>query len=55
MEAEKVAFLQHVPLFCMLEEKDLATLAAMAHRQRFRKGQTIFFQGDPGNVTEFTL
>jgi CRP-like cAMP-binding protein len=50
MDSEKVASLQHVPLFSMLEPKDLATLAALVHRQRFRKGQIIFSQGDAGNA-----
>jgi CRP-like cAMP-binding protein len=55
MESQKVASLQQVPIFSMLEPEDLASLAAMAHRQRFRKGQTIFYQGDPGNAMYILL
>jgi CRP-like cAMP-binding protein len=55
MEAEKLGSLQHVPIFSMLERKDLATLAAMGRRQHFRKGQIIFYQGDPGNAMYLLL
>ena len=50
MDTEKVASLRRVPLFSALDPKDLATLAALVHHQHFRKGQIIFYQGDPGNA-----
>jgi CRP-like cAMP-binding protein len=50
MDADKIASLRHVPIFSMLDPKDLETLAAMVHPQHFRKGQIIFYQGDPGNA-----
>lgn len=47
---DKVAFLRQVPIFSALEPKHLAPLAEIAHRQHYRKGQTIFYRGDPGNA-----
>lgn len=47
---DKVAFLRQVPIFSILEPKHLAALAEIAHRQHYRKGQTIFYRGDPGNA-----
>src|SRR5574341_873765 len=47
---DKAAYLRNVPIFCMLEPQHLTHLAEMAHRQHYRKGQTIFYQGDPGNA-----
>ncbi|MBI3002069.1 MAG: Crp/Fnr family transcriptional regulator [candidate division NC10 bacterium] len=47
---DKVAFLQQVPIFSALEPKHLAALAEIAHRRHYRKGQTIFYRGDPGNA-----
>ncbi len=47
---DKTAYLRQVPIFCMLEEKHLTVLAEMTHQQRYRKGQMIYYQGDPGNA-----
>lgn len=47
---DKVAFLRQVPIFSPLEPKHLAALAEIAHRRHYRKGQTIFYLGDPGNA-----
>jgi CRP-like cAMP-binding protein len=47
---DKAAFLQQVPIFSTLEPKHLAALAEIAHRRHYRKGQTIFYRGDPGNA-----
>lgn len=47
---DKAAYLRQVPIFCMLEPNHLAILAEMAHPQHYRKGQTIFYHGDPGNA-----
>jgi CRP-like cAMP-binding protein len=46
---DKAAYLQRVPIFCMLEPKTLSTLAEMTHHQHYHKGQIIFYRGDPGN------
>ena len=37
-------------LFSGLEPKVLAALGERAVRQRFEKGRTIFYQGDPGDT-----
>ena len=47
---DKAAYLRQVPIFCMLEPKHLAILAEMTHQQHYRKGQMIFYRGDPGNA-----
>ena len=47
---DKAASLRQVPIFCTLEPKHLATLAEMTHHQHYRKGQIIFYCGDPGNA-----
>ncbi|HYB74044.1 MAG TPA: Crp/Fnr family transcriptional regulator [Candidatus Sulfotelmatobacter sp.] len=47
---DKAAYLRQVPIFCMLEPGHLTILADMAHHQRYRKGQMIFYRGDPGNA-----
>lgn len=52
---DKAAYLRRVPLFSMLEPKDLTTLAEMTHHQHYRKGQTIFYLGDPGNAMYLLL
>jgi len=52
---DKVGFLRRVPIFCMLEPKHLASLAEITHHQRYRKGQIIFYRGDPGNAMYLLL
>lgn len=47
---DKAAYLRRVPLFSMLEPKDLTTLAEMMRHQHYRKGQIIFYCGDPGDA-----
>ena len=47
---DKATYLRQVPIFCMLEPKHLAILAEMTHQQHYRKGQMIFYRGDPGNA-----
>jgi CRP/FNR family cyclic AMP-dependent transcriptional regulator len=49
-QMDKAAFLRHVPIFSMLERKHLTSLAKIVHHQRYRKGQIIFYCGDPGNA-----
>ncbi len=50
MEIDRVTSLRQVPLFAMLESAHLAGLARIAHRQHYRKGQTIYYRGDSGNA-----
>ncbi len=52
---DKAAFLRRVPIFSMLEPKHLAGLAEIIHHQRYRKGQIIFYRGDPGNAMYLLL
>lgn len=52
---DKVGFLRRVPIFCMLEPKHLASLGGITHHQRYRKGQIIFYRGDPGNAMYLLL
>jgi CRP/FNR family cyclic AMP-dependent transcriptional regulator len=47
---DKAASLRQVPIFCTLEPKHLATLAEMMRHQHYRKGQIIFYCGDPGDA-----
>ncbi|MGH7208050.1 MAG: Crp/Fnr family transcriptional regulator [Nitrospiraceae bacterium] len=47
---DKVAFLRRVPIFSMLEPKHLASLGEITHHQHYRKGQIIFYRGDPGTA-----
>lgn len=41
--------LQQVPAFTRLTDDQLRQLSAHVHEQRFERGQTIFYQDDPGN------
>ncbi len=47
---DKAPALLKVPIFSTLEPKHLATVAEMTHHQHYRKGQIIFYRGDPGNA-----
>lgn len=47
---DKATYLRQVPIFCMLEPEHLTILAEMTHPQHYRKGQMIFYRGDPGNA-----
>jgi CRP/FNR family transcriptional regulator, cyclic AMP receptor protein len=44
------AALESVPLFRDLDEEQLATLAAGLRTRRYRRGEVIFHQGDPGDA-----
>jgi CRP/FNR family transcriptional regulator len=50
MGAVTVADLQGWQLFAYLSPRDLAQLAAIASLQTYRKGQTIFTEGDEANA-----
>ena len=52
---DKPAFLRRLPVFSMLEPVHLAGLAGITHHQRYRKGQIIFYHGDPGNAMYLLL
>ncbi len=43
------ATLESVPLFRDLSQQDLGTLAASLRTRRYRRGEVIFHQGDPGD------
>ncbi len=47
---DRYALLRRVPLFAELEESELVRLARDLHRCSYAAGQTIFFQGDPGDA-----
>ena len=44
-----VAMLGEIPLFALLGEAERATLAELLETVRFRKGETIFATGEPGD------
>ena len=48
--ADRTEFLKQLPLFANLSEADLASLAQDFTTRRFQQGETIFFQGDPGQA-----
>src|SRR5512135_3401460 len=52
---DKVAYLRQVPIFGMLEPKHLALVVEMTRRQHYRKGQIIFYRGDPGDAMYILL
>jgi CRP-like cAMP-binding protein len=52
---DKPAFLRRVPIFSMLEPKHLTSLAEITHHQRYRKGQIVFYRGDPGSAMYLLL
>jgi CRP-like cAMP-binding protein len=52
---DRVGFLRRVPIFGMLEPKHLKSLEEITHHQHFRKGQIIFYRGDPGNAMYLLL
>lgn len=43
-----VNILRKVPLFAVLEDRELGELAALGSTRRIRKDELIFMQGDPG-------
>jgi CRP-like cAMP-binding protein len=52
---DKPAFLRREPIFSRLEPKHLTGLAQITHHQRYRKGQIIFYRGDPGSAMYLLL
>lgn len=44
--SRRIAFLQKVPIFARLSEKELAILADDFHLKEYEKGEVIFHQGD---------
>jgi len=49
------AALGEVPLFRLLPDDDLETLASACRIRRFRRGEVIFHQGDPGDALHVML
>ena len=49
------AVLESVPLFRGLSEEDLNTLATGLRTRRYRRGEVIFHQGDPGDALHIIL
>lgn len=47
---DKAVSLRHVPIFSMLGAKHLKSLGEITHHQHYRKGQIIFYSGDPGDA-----
>jgi CRP/FNR family cyclic AMP-dependent transcriptional regulator len=47
---DKTVSLRHVPIFSRLGPKHLKSLGEITHHQHYRKGQIIFYRGDPGNA-----
>lgn len=50
MTASTIEFLREVPLFATIKEEDLAILAKDFRPRHYRKGDTIFHQGDQGHT-----
>jgi CRP-like cAMP-binding protein len=49
------ALLESVPLFRDLGQDELATLAASLRTRRYRRGEVIFHQGDPGDALHIII
>ncbi|HYO44246.1 MAG TPA: Crp/Fnr family transcriptional regulator [Candidatus Limnocylindrales bacterium] len=49
------AVLESVPLFSDLSAQDLGLLAASLRTRRYRRGEVIFHQGDPGDALHVIL
>lgn len=50
MAVDKVEFLKGVPLFSELPEAHLQSLGELLIERSYRRGATIFFEGDPGDA-----
>jgi CRP/FNR family transcriptional regulator, cyclic AMP receptor protein len=53
--AALLAALESIPLFACLDPDDLAALAAGVRTGRYRRGEVIFRQGDPGDALHIVL
>jgi CRP/FNR family transcriptional regulator, cyclic AMP receptor protein len=49
MATDSADVLQRVPLFAQLTPAELAGLSRSLRRRRFKRGEVIFFRGDPGD------
>lgn len=47
---DRVDFLRNVPMFSAMDDSELASLARDLKRRSYDAGETVFFQGDPGNA-----
>jgi len=47
-DEEVEVILKEVPAFSHLEPKEITLLASIVHKREYKKGEYIFYQGDPG-------
>lgn len=47
---DRVDFLRNVPMFSEMDDAELASLARDLKQRSYDAGETVFFQGDPGNA-----
>jgi len=47
-DSDVEAILKEVPAFSDLKPKEIALLASIVHKREYKKGEFIFYQGDPG-------
>jgi CRP-like cAMP-binding protein len=52
---QKLFALEGVEIFAQSDVDDLAALAALAREQRFRRGERIYSEGDPGDAVYVIL
>jgi CRP/FNR family cyclic AMP-dependent transcriptional regulator len=50
LEISPVALLKQVPIFGRLDEASLGSLASHSRRRKFRGGEALFHEGDPGHT-----
>lgn len=55
MEPGVVHFLREVPLFAALDDGALQLLAERCRRRKFRSGEALFHEGDPGHTLYVVL
>lgn len=51
--AERIGVLRRTELFEGLDEGELASIAALLHRRRYRRGMFIFLEGEPVDAVYF--
>jgi len=47
---DRWSFVRNIPLFAEMDDVELTHVANALKRRTFAAGQTVFYQGDPGNV-----
>jgi CRP-like cAMP-binding protein len=48
-EEDLASFLQGVPVFAELKGRELAFLGGLVHLRRYKQGESVFVEGDPGS------